>query len=141
MDKHANRCLVSSDAQIAVIDCGADTPRRCHGRPATSQSNCSRVRLSEPAVLARPGEAASLQAPRAQPHPRPVIDQHLEPVGTAVGKHVGVVGLCAQREAAHHQGQQRVDAPAQVARAKRQPDDVDANHWLNSRSSAASSRV
>nr|ABI20707.1 transposase [Delftia sp. AN3] len=52
-----------------------------------------------------------------------------------------MVGLRAQREAAHHLGQQRVDAPAQVGRAKRQPDDVDANHRPNSRSSEASSRV
>src|SRR5256885_1491925 len=92
-------------------------------------------------VLARPGEAARLQPPGAQPHARAVVDQHLEPVGAAVGKHVGVVGLRAQREAAHHLGQQRVDAPAQVGRAKRQPDDVDANHRPNSRSSEASSRV
>ena len=58
-----------------------------------------------------------------------------------VGKHVRVVRLRAQRKSVHHQGQQLVDAAAQVAGAKRQPDDIDANHRLNSRSSAASSRV
>jgi hypothetical protein len=31
-------------------------------------------------------------------------------------------GLRAQREAVYHLGQQRVDAPAQVARAQHQPD-------------------
>ena len=72
MDKHVRSRPRIGHAQTAVIDCGGDSPRRCHGRPATSQSNCSRVRLSEPVVLARPsGEAAGLQAPRAQPHPRP----------------------------------------------------------------------
>src|SRR5256885_4051506 len=40
-------------------------------------------------VLARPGEAARLQPPGAQPHARAVVDQHLEPVGAAVrsGEH------------------------------------------------------
>ena len=92
-------------------------------------------------ILARPGETAGLQAPRAQPHARTVVDQHLEPIGSAVGKHVGVMGLRAQRKAMHHQREQPVDAAAQIAGAQRQPDRIDADHRPSSRSSAASSRV
>ena len=34
--------------QTTVIDCVRGARRRCHGRPAASPSNCSRVRTSEP---------------------------------------------------------------------------------------------
>ena len=112
----------------------------------------SRLSLDEPVerlarelerarVLARPGEAAGPQAPGAQPHSAAVVDEQFEPVGTAVGEHVGVVGLRAEREAVHHQGEQLVDAAAQITGAQRQPDGLDANHRPNSRSSAASLRV
>ena len=47
--------------------------------------------------------------------PQAVVDQHLEPVGTPVGEHLGVVGLRACRETPHHLCQQHINAPAQVA--------------------------
>src|SRR6266576_5071162 len=70
-----------------------------------------------------------------------VIDEHLEPVGAAVGEHVGAVGLRAEREAAHHPRQQLVDTAAQIARTQRQPDSVDADHRPISLSSTPSSRA
>ncbi len=89
--------------------------------------------------MSSPRKAARLQAPGAQPHAHPIEHQHLEPVCPAVGEHVGVVGLRAQREAVHHLGQQFVDAPAQVTSAQGQPDAVDADHRLNSRISLPNS--
>mmetsp|Transcript_96735 Transcript_96735/g.269187 ORF Transcript_96735/g.269187 Transcript_96735/m.269187 type:complete len:357 (+) Transcript_96735:1333-2403(+) len=97
--------------------------------------------LKRARFVAWPGEAAGLQAPRAQPHADPVVDQHLQPVGTPIGEHVGVMRLGATREAAQHLREKDVDAPAQVARAERQPDHLDANHRPTSRSQVASSRA
>ena len=68
-----------------------------HAQNCTSCSIAPQTPLSEP-VSSR-GQA-KLPACRRRVH------SHIpEPVGTAVGKHVGVVGLYAQRRAAHHQGQ------------------------------------
>ena len=65
-----------------------------------------------PRTLARPHETVGLQAPRAQSHSCTVVDKHFEPVGTPVSKHVGVVRLRAQCEAAHDLAEQLVDAPS-----------------------------
>ena len=65
----------------------------------------------------------------------------LQPVGAAVGKDVGMVGLGAAGETANDLRQQHVDAPAQVAHAQRQPDRIDADQRLNSRSQVARSRA
>ena len=123
MDKLANRRLESSASDHR------DGRRLTRKQALPRQTGDQPVELlagevQRARILARPGEAASLQAPGAQPHARAVVDQHLEPVGPAIGKHVGVVGLRAQREVAYQRGQQRVDAPAQIAGAQRQPDDV-----------------
>ena len=63
-------------------------------------------------VILRPGKTAALQTPRAQPHSRSVVDQHLQPVSTPVGKYVCMVGLSAQGKTAYHLGQQRINANA-----------------------------
>ncbi|MBE0547765.1 MAG: transposase [Rubrivivax sp.] len=63
------------------------------------------------------------------------------PVGAPVGEDVGVVGLCAEREAVHHHRQRPVDAATQVAGTQRQPDGVDADHRGIACSHEASSTV
>jgi hypothetical protein len=50
------------------------------------QTDRSRVGITGPL------EAARLQTPRSQPHPRAVVDQHFEPVDPAVSEHIDVVG-------------------------------------------------
>ena len=51
------------------------------------------------------------------------------------------MGLRAKGKAANDLCQQHIDAPAQVTRAKREPNRIDADHRPTSRSRAASSRV
>ncbi|CQR34789.1 conserved hypothetical protein [Thiomonas arsenitoxydans] len=69
---------------------GHALPRQPGGQP-TPLLGTQVQRLT---VLLRPGKPAFLQSARAQPDPRAIKDEHLQPGGAAVGKHVGMVALC-----------------------------------------------
>lgn len=60
---------------------------------------------------AGPSESPGLQPTGTKPYPHAVMDQHLEPVGAVVGKHVTLVRLRATCKAALHLHEQSVDAP------------------------------
>ena len=80
-------------------------------------------------------------AMKAEPQARPVVQVDIQTIGLPIGEDIGVVGLRTQDETTHHLSQQTIDAAAQIAATKCQPNGVNANHRPNSRSSAASSWV
>ena len=49
----------------------------------------------------RPNEAALMQSSRAKPDANAIVDEHLQPVATLVGKEVGMVGMCGPEDDDH----------------------------------------
>ena len=80
-----------------------------------------------------PDHCALVQAPRAQPNPKAIVNQHLHPRGPSVGKQIGVMRtrLTEHPDDSRKRG---VRAGAHVQRLNRHPHRIDPNHLSNSRS-------
>lgn len=76
----------------------------------------------------RPDKLAFVESPPCQPDANAVMHKHLDAIGPAVGKQVGVVGM---RRAEHldYSPQRRIRARPHVQWLYRQPGAVDSNHF------------
>ena len=89
-------------------------------------------------VRARSDKVPLLQSTRAQPQAKAIVHEHLQAIGAAVHKEVGVV-RAGFTEHTHHTRKGRVDSSSHVQRLNGQPSRIDADHLMSSRSSSAHS--
>ena len=74
-----------------------------------------------------PDELALVESPRRQPDANTVVHENLHAIGPAVGKQIGVVGVC-RAEYLHHPSQRGIGSGTHIQWLHRQPGTIDSDH-------------